>query len=91
MAVRRGLYSVRRPSASSSRSWMAGRSTEPAGRRVDFETDAALVADVLQVGDHLVDIRTCHGIALLAAALRRDALASLTVIEAPATPVAAAS
>lgn len=57
--------------------------------KVDFEADAALVAGLLRNGDHLVGHSYGGVIALLAAALRPDALASLTVIEPPATRVAA--
>ena len=61
----------------------------PPAARVDFEEDAALVAVLLREGDHLVGHSYGGVIALLAAALRPDALASLTVIEPPATRVAA--
>ena len=57
--------------------------------RVDFEADAGLVAGLLEPGDHLVGHSYGGVIALLAAAGRPDALASLTVIEPPATQVAA--
>ena len=56
--------------------------------RVDFEADAVLVADLLEPGDHLVGHSYGGVIALLAAAARPDELASLTVIEPPATQVA---
>ena len=61
----------------------------PPATRVDFEADAALVADLLGEDDHLVGHSYGGVIALLAAARRADALASLTVIEPPATSVAA--
>lgn len=61
----------------------------PAAERVDFESDATLVAGLLQDGDHLVGHSYGGVIALLAAALRPEALQSLTVIEPPATRVAA--
>jgi pimeloyl-ACP methyl ester carboxylesterase len=57
--------------------------------RVDFERDAELVADLLESGDHLVGHSYGGVIALLAAAARPDAPGSLTVIEPPATQVAA--
>ena len=57
--------------------------------RVDFERDAELVADLLVPGDHLVGHSYGGVISLLAAAARPDALGSLTVIEPPATSVAA--
>jgi pimeloyl-ACP methyl ester carboxylesterase len=61
----------------------------PPVARVDFESDAAFVAASLRDGDHLVGHSYGAVIALLAAALRPAALASLTVIEPPATRVAA--
>jgi pimeloyl-ACP methyl ester carboxylesterase len=57
--------------------------------RVDFEQDAKLVADLLEPEDHLVGHSYGGVIALLAASARPDALRSLTVIEPPATQVAA--
>jgi pimeloyl-ACP methyl ester carboxylesterase len=57
--------------------------------RVDFEPDAVLVAGLLEPGDHLVGHSYGGVIALLAAAAEPDELASLTVIEPPATQVAA--
>jgi pimeloyl-ACP methyl ester carboxylesterase len=62
---------------------------QPPAARVDFESDAALVARLLDVGDHLVGHSYGGVIALLAAALRPETLTSLTVIEPPATRVAA--
>ena len=61
----------------------------PPVARVDFETDARLVADLLQPGDHLVGHSYGGVISLLAAAARPERLGSLTVIEPPATTVAA--
>jgi pimeloyl-ACP methyl ester carboxylesterase len=61
----------------------------PPVERVDFEVDAELVADGLEPGDHLVGHSYGGVIALLAAARRPDAVASLTVVEPPATRVAA--
>ena len=61
----------------------------PPADRVDFERDAELVADLLEPGDHLVGHSYGGVISLLAAAARPDALGSLTVIEPPATSVAA--
>lgn len=60
----------------------------PPAERVDFESDAQLVAELLREGDHLVGHSYGGVIAMLAAAQRPDALASLTVIEPPATQVA---
>lgn len=57
--------------------------------RVDFERDAELVADLLEPGDHLVGHSYGGVISLLAAAAAPDRLRSLTVIEPPATSVAA--
>lgn len=60
----------------------------PPAERVDFESDAQLVAELLRDGDHLVGHSYGGVIAMLAAARLPDALASLTVIEPPATRVA---
>ena len=60
----------------------------PPVERVDFEPDSELVAGLLRPGDHLVGHSYGAVISLLAAALRPDAPASLTVIEPPATRVA---
>ncbi len=56
--------------------------------RVDFETDAELVAGLLEPGDHLVGHSYGGVISLLAAATRPELVRSLTVIEPPATRVA---
>jgi pimeloyl-ACP methyl ester carboxylesterase len=56
--------------------------------RVDFEHDAGLVAGLLHDGDHLVGHSYGGVVSLLAAASGADRLASLTVIEPPATSVA---
>jgi pimeloyl-ACP methyl ester carboxylesterase len=61
----------------------------PVVDRVDFEHDAALVAGLLEPGDHLVGHSYGGVITLLAAATRPDLVRSLTVIEPPATRVAA--
>jgi pimeloyl-ACP methyl ester carboxylesterase len=61
----------------------------PPVERVDFEADAELVAGLLESGDHLVGHSYGGVITLLAAARRPDAVASLTVVEPPATRVAA--
>jgi pimeloyl-ACP methyl ester carboxylesterase len=61
----------------------------PPADRVDFERDAELVAELLEPGDHLVGHSYGGVISLLAAAARPDTLRSLTVIEPPATAVAA--
>jgi pimeloyl-ACP methyl ester carboxylesterase len=60
----------------------------PPVERIDFEPDSQLVAGLLEPGDHLVGHSYGGVIALLAAAARPDVLASLTVIEPPATRVA---
>lgn len=60
----------------------------PPAERVDFEADAELVAELLEEGDHLVGHSYGGVIAMLAAATRPELLASLTVIEPPATRVA---
>jgi len=61
----------------------------PPVERVDFEPDAQLVADLLEPGDHLVGHSYGGVISLLAAATRPESIGSLTVIEPPATHVAA--
>lgn len=60
----------------------------PPIERVDFEFDAAFVADLLEPGDHLVGHSYGGVVCLLAAARRPEAMRSLTVIEPPATRVA---
>jgi pimeloyl-ACP methyl ester carboxylesterase len=61
----------------------------PPADRVDFESDAALVAGMLEPGDHLVGHSYGAVISLLAAAQKPAAVRSLAVIEPPATRVAA--
>ncbi len=61
----------------------------PPIERVDFDADAELVAGLLEPGDHLVGHSYGGVISLLTAAAAPDLLASLTVIEPPATRVAA--
>ncbi len=60
----------------------------PPVERVDFEADAGWLAELLEEGDHLVGHSYGGVICLLAAARRTEALASLTVVEPPATQVA---
>ena len=60
----------------------------PPVERVDFEADAVWLAELLRDGDHLVGHSYGGVICLLSAALRPEALASLTVVEPPATQVA---
>jgi pimeloyl-ACP methyl ester carboxylesterase len=60
----------------------------PAVDRVDFETDAGWLAELLRPGDHLCGHSYGGVVALLAAARFRE-LGSLTVIEPPATRAAA--
>ena len=60
----------------------------PPIERVDFESDAGIVADLLDDGDHLVGHSYGGVIALLAAARRPEHVGSLTVVEPPATRVA---
>ncbi len=60
----------------------------PPVERVDFEPDAELVASLVRDGDHLVGHSYGGVIALIAAARQPEALASLAVIEPPATRVA---
>ena len=66
-----------------------GFAPNPPVDRVDFERDAELVADLIEPGDHLVGHSYGGVISLLAAAAAPDGLRSLTVIEPPATTVAA--
>ena len=61
----------------------------PPVERIDFETDAALVAGLIEEGDHLVGHSYGGIVSLLAAASRPDVLRSLSVIEPPCTRVAA--
>jgi pimeloyl-ACP methyl ester carboxylesterase len=61
---------------------------QPLVDRVDFEEDARLVAGLLRDGDHLVGHSYGGVISLLAASESAGRLASLTVIEPPATSVA---
>jgi pimeloyl-ACP methyl ester carboxylesterase len=60
----------------------------PPVERVDFEADAVWLAELLREGDHLVGHSYGGVICLVAAAQRPEALASLTVVEPPATQVA---
>lgn len=86
-----GTWSVQRPLAERFELVVLERPgfpPHPPASRIDFESDAELVAGLLRPGDHLVGHSYGGVIALLAAALRPDALASLTVIEPPATRVA---
>jgi pimeloyl-ACP methyl ester carboxylesterase len=57
--------------------------------RVDFEPDAQLVGSMLAAGDHVVGHSYGGVVSLLAAAARPELIGSLTVIEPPATRVAA--
>lgn len=65
-----------------------GFGASPPVERVDFAVDAPLVADVLADGAHLVAHSYGAVVGLLAAALRPEAVRSLTVIEPPAFAVA---
>ena len=60
----------------------------PPVERVDFERDAEWLASLLQPGDHLCG-HSYGGVAALLAPSHFEALGSLTVIEPPATSVAA--
>jgi pimeloyl-ACP methyl ester carboxylesterase len=60
----------------------------PLVERVDFEVDAALVAELLVEGVHLVGHSYGGVVSLLAASQRPEAVRSLTVIEPPAFAVA---
>lgn len=61
-----------------------GFGASPANGRVDFERDAADVADLLADGAHLVGHSYGGVVSLLAAARRPDAVRSLVLIEPPA-------
>lgn len=65
-----------------------GYGRTPMIEREDFEADAPLVAEALGRGAHLVGHSYGGVISLLAAALRPEAVRSLTVIEPPAFGVA---
>lgn len=79
MAGRFELVFVERP----------GFPPNPPVERVDFESDARLVAGLVEPGDHLVGHSYGGVVSLLAASARPGLLSSLTVIEPPATRVAA--
>jgi pimeloyl-ACP methyl ester carboxylesterase len=65
-----------------------GSPPNPPVERVDFEEQAPLVADLLADGAHLVGHSYGGVISLYAAALRPEAVRSLTVIEPPAFGIA---
>jgi pimeloyl-ACP methyl ester carboxylesterase len=88
----RGTWAAQRPLAERFELLVLDRPgfpPNPPVERVDFESDCAFVADLLEPGDHLVGHSYGGIVSLLAAALRPDSLRSLTVIEPPATRVAA--
>ena len=78
LAERFELVAVERP----------GFPPNPPVDRVDFEYDAALVAELLEPGDHLVGHSYGGVISMLAAAQKPAAVRSLAVIEPPSTSVA---
>jgi pimeloyl-ACP methyl ester carboxylesterase len=65
-----------------------GSPPNPPVERVDFEEQAPLVADLLEDGAHLVAHSYGGVVSLYAAALRPEAVRSLTVIEPPAFGIA---
>ena len=65
-----------------------GSPPNPPVEHVDFEEQAPLVAELLEDGAHLVGHSYGGVISLYAAALRPDAVRSLTLIEPPAFGVA---
>jgi pimeloyl-ACP methyl ester carboxylesterase len=79
LAERFELVAVERP----------GFPPNPLVEWVDFESDAALVAELLEPGDHLVGHSYGGVISMLAAAQKPAAVRSLAVIEPPASRVAA--
>ena len=88
----RATWAAQRPLAERFRLLVVDRPgfpPNPPVDRVDFERDAELVADLLEPGDHLVGHSYGGVVSLLAAAAAPDAVRSLTVIEPPATNVAA--
>ena len=88
----RGTWAAQRPLAERFRLLVLDRPgfpPNPPVERIDFETDAALVAGLLEPGDHLVGHSYGGIVSLLAAASQPDVLRSLTVIEPPCTRVAA--
>ena len=88
----RGTWAAQRPLAERFELLVLDRPgfpPNPPVERIDFETDAALVAGLLEEGDHLVGHSYGGIVSLLAAASRPDVLRSLTVIEPPCTRVAA--
>jgi pimeloyl-ACP methyl ester carboxylesterase len=90
----RGTWSAHRPLAERFELVVLDRPgfpPNPPVDRVDFESDGALVADLLEPGDHLVGHSYGGIVVMFAAAGRPDAVRSLTVIEPPSTRVAAGS
>jgi len=88
----RGTWAAQRPLAERFELLVLDRPgfpPNPPVERIDFETDAALVAGLLEEGDHLVGHSYGGIVSLVAAASRPDVLRSLTVIEPPCTRVAA--
>src|SRR5262245_49252623 len=87
----RGTWAAQRPLAERFELLVLDRPgfpPNPPVERIDFETDAAFVAGLLERGDHLVGHSYGGIVSLLAAASRPDLLRSLTVIEPPCTRVA---
>jgi pimeloyl-ACP methyl ester carboxylesterase len=62
----------------------SGYPPNPPLDRIDFERQAEEIAELVELGDHLVGHSYGGVVSLLAAALRPDALRSLTVNEPPA-------
>lgn len=61
-----------------------GFGNSPVADGEDFEVDAQDIAELIEDGDHVVGFSYGGVVALLATALRRDAVASLAVLEPPA-------
>ena len=88
----RGTWSTQKPLAEHFELVLVERPgfpPNPPVERIDFETDAKLVAGLLKRGDHLVGHSYGGVVSMLAASARPDLPSSLTVIEPPATRVAA--
>jgi pimeloyl-ACP methyl ester carboxylesterase len=66
----------------------SGYPPRPPEERIDFEEQAAELAELLEEGDHLVGHSYGGVVSMLAAAQRAEALRSLTVNEPPAFGVA---
>jgi pimeloyl-ACP methyl ester carboxylesterase len=69
--------------------YRGGYPPNPPLERIDFEVQAAEIAELIEPGTHVVGHSYGGVISLLAAGMRTDAVASFTVIEPPAFGIAA--